>query len=606
MAWTTFLCLSLVLSWSLPVGNGEEVLTPLSLSETNGDSLNQKSREITKRVLSCVSMENRSQCEDFNYGAGIQCVGDEIYLTPCYCLSNSSLLGHCQFTCFRKSFLIAANMSSLIESQCSPFNRTGMFCGKCRSGKAHPAYSFSLKCIECDDSSWRNIVLYVAVAYGPLVLFLGILIMFRISVNTVPLLGFILVSQICSFTFQMRLAVGMIDAGHTSPYQTIGLYILSSAYGIWNLDFFRAAIPPFCIAPHWKMIHIMSLDYIVASFPFIFILLLYVTVEFYSRGYKLFCWWKPFHWCLSRLKNEMNIKVPLVDAFGTFFSLSYAKILSTSFDILSVTEVWDKDGKVQHHVPYYAATDHISSTPFWLGLGMCLIFNILPIPVLLWFSLRPAPYQADPTDVSGFFRPLLNSLLAPYKDGRNGTYNCRFFSAVYLVVRIVLVVALLVSPNIFFQLVAAIVFLIVGMLVAVIKPYKSDVYTTVDTVLMLSLSVAYMGVTSYFYTHFISPPSITIGQVFSTIACIVPILYFCVMMAHGAIYVRRFPQRAFQKLSRALSGIKACLLLLWAQTRRRRRSPRHERCASISSRGTMYVAIESGTVRVSNVDLCNN
>ena len=594
-------CLSLIFSWSVVLSCGEELLAPLGQTASDLDWPKDKEK-LTKPALRlpiCAAGNSSYNCEELDSDYGIQCVGNRIFLTPCYCLWNVSQLGHCQFTCFRKSFLISSDSSSLLHDQCSPFNRAGMFCGECNPNTSYPVYSFSLKCIEC-DSSWRSIVKYVVVAYGPLALFGCILVVFRISVNRFPLLGFILVAQMSSFPFQMRLAVGMIEAEHLK-YQRVGLHILGSAYGIWNLDFFRTLYHPFCFSSHWSTREAMCLDYIIAIYPFIFILLTYATVEFYSRGYKLFCWWRPFHWCLSRLKNGMNIKIPLVDAFGTFFSLSYAKTLSTSFDILSFTQVWNKNSTVAYK-PYYAASEEYGAKFLILGLTMFITFNVLPIIVLLGYSFKKPLVQADLADVNGFFRPLLNSLVAPYKDGRNGTCNYRYFSVIYLIVRILLVVVLLETPNIFFQLIAAIVFLVVGMLVAVIKPYKSDIYNTVDTVMMLSLSIAYMSILGYFYAHFISPASIDTAIAFGIIACNIPLLYICALIAHYAIFVKQFPQRSLYKLSKVLAEVKA-FMNLWLQTRRRR-SPQHERpSSSISRRGTMYVAIESGTVRVSNIDL---
>ncbi|CAI8051745.1 hypothetical protein GBAR_LOCUS28316 [Geodia barretti] len=594
-------CFSLVFSLSVALSCGEELLTPLGETASDLDWPKDKKKlgKPDVRLPICTTPKSSYHCEDLHFDYGIQCVGNQIFLTPCYCLSSDSRLGHCQFTCFRNTFLVTSDNASLLREQCSPFNRAGMFCGECSNNTGYPVYSFSLKCIEC-DTSWKSIVKYVAVAYVPLALFVCVLVAFRISVNTVPLLGFILVAQTANFPFQMRLAVGMIEAEHIPKYQRMGLRILGSVYGIWNLDFFRSVYQPFCFSSNWTTIETMCLDYIIAAYPFIFILLIYTAVEFYSRGYRLFCWWKPFHWCLSRLKNGMNIKIPLVDAFGTFFSLSYAKTLSTSFDILSITAVWDKGG-IKGYVPYYAATDKFDAKFVILGLTMFVVFNVLPIVVLLAYSLKKALVRADVEDVNGFFRPLLNTLLAPYKDGRDGTCNCRYFSAVYPTVRIILVVVLLISPNIFFQLLAAIVFLIVGMLVAIIKPYKSDLYNTVDTVLVLSLSVAYMSILSYFYAHFISPASINTAVVFAVIACNIPLLYSAALITYYAVFVKQFPQRLLYKLSKVLSEMKT-FLCLWLQTRRRR-SPQHERPSNIRPRGTMYVAIESGTVRVSNVDL---
>ena len=603
--------LSIVLCLSALLGSGEEerLLSPLSDTslELNSETKLQDFRKaLPSSVPRCKPPENTTSCST-NFKDELKCVGERFFLIPCYCLSdNHDYMAHCQYTCFRKEFLIAPNLSSLLEKQCSPFNRSGNYCGKCKNGTASPAFSFSLKCVECKPS-WRNTVKYVAVAYIPLLVFIGVLIAFRVSVNTAPLLGFILVAQTCTIPFQTRLAVGLIEGGYTQKYQAIGVHFLISVYGIWNLDFFRTVIPNFCLGLDWNFIHLASLDYIIASCPFIAIIMIYTIIELYSRGYWLFRWWRPLHWCLSRLKNEMNIKTPLVDAFGTFFSISYAKTLYTTFDMLSITETWNSSGSVNGHVSYYASSEGVKTPYIALGLTMFAVFNVLPIFVLFIYSFKAVPANNDESqsDTPGFFRPLLESLLAPYKDGQNGTCNCRWFSVVYLLVRILLIIALLCSPNIYFQFIAAILFLIVGATVAVVKPYKSDTYNTVDTALMFSLSIAYMTVLGYFFTNFIAPLSVPITVWLISIMCCVPFVIFVGMIAYYIIFIRRLPHKGFQKCTRCVSGVKS-FLCLQLQRRRGRRSPQHDiGQASVSSRGTMYVIIESGTVRVNNVDLCN-
>ena len=553
--------------------------------------------------------QHNSTCKEqnFDYPHGIvKCINGNITLAPCYCLSNDSspLLGYCQFTCFRISFLTSSSISSLVKEQCKPFNRRGKFCGRCITNTSYPVYSFSLKCVRC-EWNWRNVVKYVALAYGPLSIFLLLLMAFRVSVNSAPLLGFIFVSQICCIPFQMRIATGMIESGYVNGYRSVGLHILGTVYGIWNLDFFRSIIPPFCIHPQWATIQVMCLDYIIASYPCVLILLTYTTVEFYSRGYKIFSWWKPFHLCLTRLRNGMNIKTSLVDAFGTFFSLSYSKTLNTTFDILAITKTWNKDGNEGSPSLYYDATDHIHPLFVSLGLLLFITFNVLPIAVLLIHSLRKPPQQAlvhneIPDDERRFFQPLLNTLLASYRDGSDGGRNCRFFSIVYLTVRIIIVGTLMLTPNIFFQLVAAIILLATGMLVAVIKPYKFNAYNTVDTVLMLSMALSYTGVAAYYFAHYMSPTSLQFAQHFSEVVCNIPFLYIVLLMQYYFIMVSRLPQRAVAKVSKWLSILKTVVRRVRIQ-----RSPRYEVPVNIRGAGTMYVAIESGTVRVSNVDLCH-
>ena len=529
----------------------------------------------------------------------VRCLHGKFYIIPCYCLIDNDTLGYCQFTCFRTHLLNASTIPDLIEEQCSSFNRSGKLCGSCKYGTAPPAYSFSLRCVPC-EWNWRNLVKYIAVAYVPLTIFLLLLMIFRVSVNSAPLLGYIFVAQISTVSFQMRLGVGITETSN-STYQRLGLYYLGSAYGIWNLDFFRTIFPPFCLHPGWNFIEIMSLEYIISSYPFIIILLTYTIVKFYSRGYRVFCWWKPVHWCLSRLRNEMNIKTSLVDAFGTFFSLSYAKTLNTTFDILAVSKTWkiDDPEKNSDFVSYYAATEKFKLEFVILGLSLFIIFNVLPIIVLFFYSLR-TPVHHDVDDEARFIQPLANALLTPYRDGSNGGWNCRWFCVVYLVARILIFGALQLSTNVFFQFLAAIICLVIGMLVAVIKPYKTLAYNTVDTVLMLSLALAYTSVSSYYFASFIAPASYDIAAVFCAVMCNIPLLYFKALIVYHIVKVTRLPQKVMRALLRTVTSLKVSLGRLLVKVKL---TPPYDHPTSVAPASTSCVTIESGTVRVSSSDL---
>ena len=591
--------------WVLSQAHGEEVLTPLTETSEilySTKDMNQQRYYADKNVspASCQPTPT-ALCAHNDYPPGtLRKCEDEYYLTPCYCLSNDfsndsdPLIAYCQYTCFKNKYLITSSLSSLYEEQCSPFRRKGAFCSECNNGTAYPAYSFSLKCVHC-RWGWRNVVKYVAVAYGPLTVFLFLLMAFRVSVNSAPLLGFIFVAQISSIPFQLKIGVGAIESGEfeEKPYQAVGIHILTAAYSIWNLDFFRSIIPPFCLHPDWTVMQIRCLDYVISSYPFVIILFTYTIVEFYSRGYRICLWWKPFHRCFAQLRSGMNIKTSLVDAFGTFFSLSYSKTLNTTGALLAFTHTWNSEGGVGHRVPYYAPSDDFQPTYVGLAIFFFVLFNILPIIVLFFYSLRQPPQEEN---VEGFFQPLLETLLTSYRDGKDGGRNCRFFCIAYLTARIVINVALIIMPNIFFQLVAAFILLIIGMLVAVIKPYKSTIYNTVDTVLMLTLALAYISIAGYFFANFIAPIYTRIPEILCEVVCVLPLLYMLALVFYHVVWVSKLPQRANEKLRKMCSSLKKLF-------RRVSRSPRHEHPAHIATSTTTYVHINSDSVQVINVEL---
>lgn len=590
--------------WALSPAHGQELLTPLTeITDLYSAKDTDQQRYPGSRgsPASCKPTNYSPVCDkSLNYPfRALQLCDDKYYLTPCYCLFNNSdhfLIGNCEYTCFQNKYLINSSLSLLYEEQCSLFHRRGALCSDCKNGTALPVYSFSLKCISC-EWDWRNVVKYVAVAYGPLTVFLFLLMAFRVSVNSAPLLGFIFVAQISSIPFQAGIGMGVIESGEIRGYQVVGLHILTTGYSIWNLDFFRSVIPPFCLHPDWTIMQIRSLDYIISSYPFVIILITYTIVELYSQGYRICFWWKPFHRCFTQLRSGMNIKTSLVDAFGTFFSLSYAKSLSTTGSLLAFTHIWDSDGVRGRTLPYYAPSDGFKPTYVALAIFFFLVFNILPIIVLFLYSLRQPPQEEN---VEGFFQPLFETLFTSYRDGKDGGRNCRFFCIVYFTARIVINAALVFMPNTFFQLVAAFILLIIGMLVAVIKPYKSSIYNTVDTVLMLILALAYISIAGYFFASFIAPIYTHIPTTICEVVCVLPLLYMFALVFYHVVWVSRIPQRVMVKMWKLRSALKKLCRCLVVKLNR---SPLHEPAANITPRTSTCVEIESDTVRVINVEL---
>ena len=145
----------------------------------------------------------------------------QVKILRCYCLtsevntSNHSLnlyYGHsaCLYGCFntdptKEYYAVGITPTRMNDSVCAPFNRIGALCGQCKSRYGPPAYSFSLKCVPCDNGSrWHHIPYYVIVAYGPLTLFVVMIVIFTASVNSAPLHGWIFACQVVTEPIIMR------------------------------------------------------------------------------------------------------------------------------------------------------------------------------------------------------------------------------------------------------------------------------------------------------------------------------------------------------------------------------------------------------------------
>ena len=126
---------------------------------------------------------------------------------------------------------------------------------------------------------------------------------------------------------------------------------------MFNLDFFHYIFSPFCISTQLRPIHIISLGYISVFYPFLLILLTWLCVELHGRNFRpIVCLWQPFHRCFVQLRRSWNTKSDLIDAFASFFPLSYSKIvcqIMLIFDSKVINYYSLMDGCGSH---YYALT----------------------------------------------------------------------------------------------------------------------------------------------------------------------------------------------------------------------------------------------------------
>ena len=461
----------------------------------------------------------------------------EISVLRCYCLTaaaNFSSLGKCIEGCFitdkYSEYRNLGVYGSFNVSQCAPYNRHGTLCGECIPGHGPAPYSFSLRCMKCPKTGlWSRLLYYLLIAYGPLTLFMVVIVVFTISSNSAPMHGFIFVCQILSCSNIMRCFTRMGELGHIDPYT---YKIIGTAYGIWNLDFFRPVYEPFCLHESLKTLHVISLDLLIAAYPLVTIIVLYILVNMYSQNYRLVVWaFQPFHRCCLRFRQKLKITTSLIDAFGTFFSLSFVKMFSTVTDLMTSSLVWRDDGsRPSVHIYYQGGTVYFSNDhlPFaLLGLFLLLIFNVLPIAGLLIYSFPRTQWllRCLPSSVQNGLYPFMDNILSCYKDGTNGTRNCRYFAIIYQISRVAIFLIMLWTTSILtYPLIAFVVSLTI-LLVALIQPYKVPLYNTLDTFLLLCLCSAMLGDIAFFISYVNDPEHATVCLVLVIFSVSTPFLY---------------------------------------------------------------------------------
>ena len=470
----------------------------------------------------------------------------ESAIIGCYCMTYNErtgtvVVGACLYNCVKRDSLyhqMPKTLEKLNNEMCGDFNRDGQLCGECKANYSPPVYSYDLQCTMCSGGLY-NWVKYVAIAFVPFTVFLVLVLCCRISATSPKLYMYVTFCQALSFPANVRVVL-LLANKKSYPCTSIAFRILLAIYGFWNLDFFRTLFPhKICLKV--DTLEALALDYSIAFYPLALIIVTYVLIELHGHNIRFIVWiWKPFHGFFARFRQQWDIRTSTIDAFATFLLLSNIKLLSVSFDLLTPTYVFNMNGSVVGTYLYYDASIEYFGTkkhlPYAiLAIFVVLIFIILPILLLLLYPLRCFQRCLGLCGVRWYaLHIFIDAFQGYYKDGTNGTRDCRYFAAVHLLVRLVLLTLLVSIHSVAFYGTATFVLVGVAMLLAIFQPYKADfnTYNTVDLVFMLTLAM-WFGTVAFFDT--IAMKSREVLDITATVLFLLaalPLLYLVVIFGH--------------------------------------------------------------------------
>ena len=457
----------------------------------------------------------------------------DLQLHDCYCMTQTNekdqiIVGSCQYTCRRTRngyyFDITANTSSGINMlMCERYNRQGQLCGSCMPGYAPPVYSYNLSCVNCTTSNWAK---YMAVSLLPVTAFFVVVITFRISATSPKLNGLILCLQLL-FSPSNQRNFGTSKNSH----KPIGL-LLTSLYGIWNLDFLRFIYIPFCLQPHAQT----ALDYFIAVYPFLLIGISYLLVLLNDCNIRIIVWlFKPFVSFFIKFRRVWSIKSSLVDAFATFLLLSYVKILSVSVDLLMPVLLYNQMGHTlpqlylfnqgdvaflgSHHLPYAC-----------LALFFLLTFTLLPMLLLFFYPCSCFQVFLNRTGCScQSLHIFMDTFQGHYKNGTNGTRDLRFFSGLNLLLRVIVCASTVLNYQIESYAYITLIICVLAISVALALPYKSYIHNVIESFFLIIISMLFVTFAPLGFGKFYRLEHGT--AIIYMILLAIPLLYMAVLIA---------------------------------------------------------------------------
>ena len=422
----------------------------------------------------------------------------QLSISHCYCMTfNEELkevtIGQCLYSCVdhRRSSCheydrIKSNSSLTLNfEECGLLKRTGHLCGDCIKDYGYPIYSYSMECVKCNkDGAFKNIVKYVLLAFGPLTIFYMFVIIFKFSITSNFMVAYIYTCQTVTVPYLIKM----------NNLESFSKKALVAYISMWNLDFFRLIIDPFCLHPNLSILQVISLDYIVAVYPMFLVILTFFAVLLHDRYAIIVFLWSPVEKMMKCIRKNWNIRGSLIQAFATFFVLSYVKILNVSFELLTPVVPFNEKGEHlrkwylfsagtieyfgKHHLPYGI-----------LAVAMLLIFNVLPVILLILYPFNWFKSCACKNDLVIF--TFLDAFYGCY---RTKPIFCRSFAAVYFIMRLLELVIFVSLRDRSVYFVFGLCQVALCVLITLFQPYSKKYQNSLDVILILNLaSILFMA-----------------------------------------------------------------------------------------------------------------
>ena len=453
-------------------------------------------------------------------------------------LSHGKCIENCDNGDEKSEYLpLPLDTTELNQFMCEErWNRTGRLCGKCLPGHSPLAYSYDMRCVKCPEGN-RNVWKYILLAFGPLTVFYVLVFLLKINATSSHLHGYLIPAQILAAPSFSRDMVSFIQ---NNPDMGIFVQIIGVLYAIWNLDFFRI-VEEVKICLDVSTLTILALDYAVAIYPILLTVVSYFLIELHARNCGIVViLWKPFRYFLGHFRRNWDSRTTVIDAYATFFLLSYTKFLTVSADLLTPVRLYSLKNDSVTWVLYYDATviyfdqEHLPYAI--LAIVMCSAFTIIPTLLLLVYPFRGFHKILNSLKFhSQMLTTLMDSFQGCYKDGTEpGTRDCRWFVAVPLIGRFALLLAYSLTLDSTLTALAACIAMIIIILTVTVQPYKTTFahYSKIDVFFWGCMVIFYSLAQSVDFDSLKSATEIKCLRILAMLVAIIPLLYMICVTAY--------------------------------------------------------------------------
>ena len=462
--------------------------------------------------------------------------------------TQSALIGKCPYHLHDKTIKdrvyieLNTNYSNLNNFMCGgSLERNGTLCGKCRNGYGPAVFAQDATCYPC-SGHYHGWALYIFFELFFITIFFLSVIFLHISATS---------ESMNAFVFFCQFMVAFVSYG--SPVYEYSLRhvpmvlvkILLTVYGFWNLDFFRQVLPPFCVSAEINNLDSLSLQYIAAVYPLCLIFVTYFCIELHGRNFRpVVCCWAPIHWCYARCRRTWNPQSSIVHVIATFLLLSYSKLILVSTNLINYIAIsnithlkttFNVTREPKTVLYFEPSIEPFSAAHLRYAIPAVIVLStFVLIPPLILILYPTKLFQKCLGCCNQRWHALhtfVDAFQGCYKDGTNGTRDCRYFAGVYLLLRIILLLLNAITlPLGLVWILPGILFTIFSWCFATFRPYKVKIFNVVDSTLMSLFGVAAFLAAFVTYAEDRKYREVIIIIIYSITA--VPLLYIVLYVAY--------------------------------------------------------------------------
>ena len=390
-----------------------------------------------------------------------------------YCYSNynydgvyNSTSGKCKYTylpCYLEPIYNYTNT-------CAP-NTTVSICGSCEDSYSVPI-NLPNKCVQCDDplripKGW---ILFVTVQLLPVTVMVLLIIVLNIQLTSRTFNALVFYSQILT-TVYPGLNLNTIFGNPLCYYEDARILHFSKLYlipfNILNLDFtLFLGDYPLCISSATTPLEAVLFRYVIGLYPLILLLLLYVWITLYNKGYKVIVLiTRPIHRLLARFWRMTNIEPSLPHSIASIYLLCFMQLAATSFTVIhfaignNYVFIWSR---------------------CLAGIFAILVLILLVLIPMLYIQLYPFKLFHKLLECLHLNKlQILTSLgdvfTGPYKNGTANKLDYRYFAGFYLLLRIIILLLHFIPMFVIIPSLQTGIFSLFCGVILIFRPYQRNI-----------------------------------------------------------------------------------------------------------------------------------